>query len=152
MNFYSKSGSRNNYRKTQFLCPECMSKLTTNSDYSKVCSGDKLKYWAKEFKKYKKLNDDDKQQYLESVSMKGKFLDLYDRWCKVGSISCDYSNRIYSLVSDNVTTIPDPLQIKYLEKQLKTVIDVSKLDEDSSFKLPDGQVVKVEWVKLPLDN
>jgi len=153
---------RNNYRKTEFLCPECMSTLKTNEYFVKECSGDRIKEWEKAFKKYRKMNISERTLYLETISNKDKFTDLYNKWEIHGHMNCAYSNRIYDIIPNNSVLIVDPLQIKRIEKDIGIKIDLNKLDEESYFwydgktyfieEGPGRHKIKVEWVQLPYDG
>lgn len=151
---------RNNYRKTEFLCPECLSRLKAGKGLAKECSGDKLKYWISKFKKYQVLNSKEKAAYLETISDKTKYLELYSKWLAKGKLECHYSNRIYDIIPNDYVLIPDPIFLKKVEKDIGE-IDRESLTEETVFyfdgmkyykhKAKDRKEVKLAWVKFPED-
>lgn len=162
-----KEKSKNNYRHTEFLCPECYSTLEYHKDFSKYCSGDRLKLWEKLFRKYENATETKRMDILAGIEDTAKFKEWFEKWSyknskgKRSKFVCEYSNRLFDLHRDNNTLVPDPIMLSRIERDLGKSLDINKLDEDTVF-YHDGAkysekptdkstVVKLEWVRYPDD-
>lgn len=62
------------------VCPACLSPLITNSKGYQICSGERLKIWEKEFKKYKMFSKSEKEKFLKLFDDSEKFLEMFNKW------------------------------------------------------------------------
>lgn len=163
----AKQKARNNFRHTEFLCPECYSTLEYNKDFTKYCTGDRLKLWVPHFRKYEKADLRKKVEILSKFEDTAKFLELYEKWLhkddkgKRSRFTCDYSTRLFDGHRDNSILIPDPMMLARIEKDLGKKLNIQELHEDTVFyhdgtkyfdKPADKRVsVKLEWVRYPDD-
>lgn len=98
-------------------CPYCLSKLTViNGELA--CTGNQLKIWETEFSMFKTLNAQQQESYLDQMSSKEQFLELYELWLN-GDLACDFSNKVYTLLNGFQVTVPDPIFVKKVEASLK---------------------------------
>jgi len=112
-----------NRPKNVTTCPECSSTLILNNIGVWQCTGDQLKQWENQFYKYSKLNEDDKVEFLKSVSDTGKFQYLFGRWeysqeSDSQGFNCGYSNNINLPLPNSQSKLPDPLFVKHVERKL----------------------------------
>lgn len=113
----------NNARSNFISCPNCLSKITLDSNGLQKCSGDRLQVWEKEFSNYEKLDDSKKLEYLKKISFNSTFMELYDRWtyAKVNPedpFNCGFTNKIFFPIPSCSIIIPDPAQTNKIEKKL----------------------------------
>ncbi len=104
-------------------CPECNSTLILNNLGVWECTGDQIKQWDSQFRKYARLDEDGKVEYLKSVSDTGRFEYLFGRWeysqeLEEVSFDCGYSNRIHLPLPDSKSRLPDPLFVKHVETKI----------------------------------
>jgi len=106
-------------------CPNCLSSLVTNKLGILECSGNRLRIWENEFLKYNKLSEKEKKLYLIGISYSSLFLDLLEKWNVVDehgrrvSFNCGYTNKLCNPVSRFRTSVPDPIAVRIIEKNLK---------------------------------
>lgn len=131
------------------ICPHCLSKLL-DEDGSLVCSGDKLKFWIKEFVMYEKLSYQDKWKYLDTLEDKGRFLDLLDKWNKDEVLSCEYTNKMFSTIPETKIILPDLLQVKQLERVLKRPLTEEELLGHTTL-IVNGEVISIKKLTFPDD-
>ena len=116
----NKKRGRND-RTNCLSCPNCLSKLITNSLGILECTGDRLMIWDKEFSKFYRLTPDKQVEYLKNVSSTGTFQDLYDSWnyAKANEATekfeCGYTNTLFPPNGNVKVRIPDPLFCKRIE-------------------------------------
>jgi len=114
----------NNARSNSLTCPNCLSKLTLDSNGNQQCSGSQLRIWEAQFASFSNLSDVNKVVYLKNISHDSIFLELYDKWNysivnnKPEEFNCGYTNKIFLPVSSCQTTIPDPIQLNIVEKNV----------------------------------
>jgi hypothetical protein len=113
----------NNTRSNFISCPNCLSKLTLDEGGLQKCSGDRLVIWEKEFSQYSLLPKEKQLEYLKKISFNSMFMELYDRWSysKIDSddsFSCGFTNKIFLPIASCSVIIPDPAQVKRIEKKL----------------------------------
>lgn len=114
-------------------CPNCLSRIELDSFNSYKCSGDRLVQWHKEFEVFESLDDSKKLQFLKNISFDSMFLELYDRWIyskrnPEEPFDCGFTNQIFLPIPSCSITIPDPAQVKRIEKKLRR-----KLTEEEIF-------------------
>ena len=145
----AKSGIKDN------ICPNCLSRLLDDEGIM-VCNGDRLKTWEQDFKRYEIMNEAEKQTHLITFSDSEKFLDLYYKWLSVDdsgnrpNFTCGYTNQIFSPTPETRVKIPDPLQVKRLEKKLKRILTASELTGESQIVVGDS-LVKLDMLVFPDD-
>jgi len=136
-------------------CPHCMSKLLDNSGIMS-CTGSRLTVWVGDFKRYEKMNNTEKQKFLISFSDSERFTELFTRWSHIdpdgnrSNFSCGYTSKIFSSLPDNRVLMPDPMQVKRLEKALNRKLT----EEEMTGNLPvdlDGIEVGLEMMVFPDD-
>lgn len=123
------------------VCPECGSNLELNEVGIWECSKDKLKLWEIEFKKFDRLNDNQKRKYILLISDVSRFEELYEQWRKVDAdgkrpyFDCGYSNKLFNPISRIRTTIPDPILVSTIEKNIgRKLTDEEKTNEVEIFR------------------
>ena len=137
------------------ICPHCLSKLIDDEGIMS-CTGNKLMMWQSEFKRYESMNAAEKKKYLISFSDSEKFVDLYDKWSLSDAdgnrpnFTCGYSNQIFSPIPETRVMIPDPLQIKRLERVLRRPLTNEELFGDKDV-LINGTVVDIAMMEFPDD-
>lgn len=147
----AKKRGRND-RTNSLSCPNCLSKLITNSIGVLECTGDRLKFWEKEFEKYHKLTPENKIEYLKNVSSDGNFQELYDRWVYAQNqnapeeFGCGYTNTLFPPMGNVKVRIPDPIFIKRLEYKLGRALTEEELIGESPLFFYQGRVL-TEWRK-----
>lgn len=112
-----------NARANLLNCPNCLSRIVLDNAGLNKCSGDRLMNWEKEFDSFTKLEDTKKVEYLKNISFDSMFLELYDRWSYSltnpdDKFDCGFTNKIFFPIPSCSVTIPDPAQIKRIEKKL----------------------------------
>lgn len=137
----------NNKRVVVHLCPGCLSSLRFNSDGSYDCTGDRFDYWRSEFKKYDEMNQQQKLKYAEEFQDFDKFVDLYSR---KEDLTCEHSGKIWKLGFAQKCEIPDPIQVKWLERQLNRKLTEEELHGEEPVFLNNKAVV-VEKLQFPED-
>lgn len=147
----AKKRGRND-RSNNLSCPNCLSKLITNTYGVLECTGDRLKLWEKEFVKYFKLTPEEKLEYLKGVSSDGNFQDLYDRWVYAQEqntpeeFGCGYTNTLFPPMGTVKVRIPDPIFTKRLEDKLGRKLTEEELIGESPLYFYQGRVL-TEWRK-----
>jgi hypothetical protein len=165
--FKSKKNKIVNITRSNFaVCPNCLSKMVLDNKGFQQCSGDRLVTWVKEFQTFKDLDDIKKVNYIKNLSHDSMFLELYDRWHYSQSnpediFNCGYTNQIFLPIPNCSVIIPDPTQIKRIEKKLGR-----KLTEEEIFgekelfahrggifeEYRDGaRIVKISLLRFPED-
>ena len=157
---------KTNRSKTTSICPECGSTLKVGEFGVWECQGDQLEHWHREFVKFTAANDERKAEILKSISDMGKFLDLYSRWQNAQELAdyefdCGYTNRIHSPNARTRNTIPDPIQVKRIERQLGRKLSEEELyNEDEIWQIggrflkfykKGAKRVKIKRVAIPED-
>ena len=136
-------------------CPHCLSKLI-DEEGRMVCTGSRLQIWEGDFKKYKTMDIDEKRKFLISYSDSEKFIDLYDKWAFVNAdglrpnFTCDYTNQIFAPLPDNRLIVPDPLQVKGIERKLKRTLTASEINGDTEIVV-NGKLVELKRMIFPDD-
>jgi ribosomal protein L37AE/L43A len=133
--------NKQNYRLTNRTCPECGSNLELDEVGIWECTRDKLKIWEEEFIKYDKMNDKNKKRYLLLISDVSRFGELYNQWSKTDSdgnrpyFDCGYSNKLFNPICRSRTTLPDPILVATIEKNLgRNLTHEEKTNEVEIFK------------------
>ena len=120
--------AQTNFRSVERVCPNCLSTLCLDHIGNWSCSKDKLKLWEKEFLKYSALSELKKNEYLLKISDIDQFLFLYTKWEIVDetgnrpNFDCDYSSKLFRPVSTSTIIIPDPIEVKRIEKSLGRIL------------------------------
>lgn len=141
-----------NDRTNSLSCPNCLSKLVTNSLGLLECTGDRLKIWEKEFERYYKLDAEKKIEFLKNVSANGNFQELYDRWVYAREneapeeFDCGYSNVLFPPSGNVKVRIPDPIFVKRLEVKLGRKLTEEEIFGESPLYFYAGRVL-TEWRK-----
>lgn len=126
-----KSNAHNTYTN----CSDCLSLLKINKEGKWECTGDRLETWKEEFKKYKNLSIDNKNKYLQTLTNKSKFLELYNSWIG-GKLECNFNSRIYSNNHSYSQEIPDPMFVGKIERSLgRELTDEEKYGEIPIYKV-----------------
>lgn len=147
----AKKRGRND-RSNSLTCPNCLSKLITNSIGVLECTGDRLKLWEKEFTKFFKLTPEQKTEYLKNVSANGNFQELYDRWVYAQEqntpeeFGCGYTNTLFPPMGTVKVRIPDPIFVKRIEQKLGRKLTEEELIGESPLYAYAGRVL-TEWRK-----
>ena len=111
-------------RSNTLICANCLSKLTLDINGNQQCSGNQLKIWEIEFQKLSSLDNAGKAAYLKNISYDSMFLELYDKWAysiatnAPAEFNCGYTNKIFIPMPNCQTTIPDPIQMTIIEKNI----------------------------------
>ena len=141
-----------NDRTNSLSCPNCLSKLVTNSIGLLECTGDRLKLWEKEFERYYKLDDAKKVEFLKNVSANGNFQELYDRWVYArenelpNEFDCGYSNVLFPPSGTIKVRIPDPIFCKRIEQKLGRKLTEEEIFGESPLYQYGGKIL-TEWRK-----
>jgi hypothetical protein len=147
----AKKRGRND-RSNSLTCPNCLSKLITNSIGVLECTGDRLKLWETEFVKFHKLNGEQKVEFLKTVSANGSFQELYDRWVYAQEqgvpeeFGCGYTNTLFPPMGTVKVRIPDPIVVKRIELKLGRKLTEEELIGESPLFAYQGRVL-TEWRK-----
>lgn len=147
----AKKRGRND-RTNSLSCPNCLSKLVTNSYGILECTGDRLKIWQKEFEKYHKLTPEQKVEFLKNVSANGNFQELYDRWVYAQQqetpedLDCGFTNTLFPPNGNVKVRIPDPIFVKRLEQKLGRKLTEEEIFGESPLYFYAGRVL-TEWRK-----
>lgn len=130
----------NCFRNGSFTCPTCLSTLRINKEGIYECTGDKLLIWKSKFKTYEMMSQNQKDNYLESLENKERFLELYE---KRNNLTCEFSGTSSEIFQPLQNNIPDPIAIKKIEKSLGRELTEQELEEEFIF-YTDGEQFKVE--------
>lgn len=137
------------------VCPHCLS-ILVDDEGTMICTGSRLEVWVGDFKRYEQMNTDEKREFLISFSNSEKFVDLYEKWVAVDddgnrpNFVCEYTNKIFSPLPDNRLVIPDPLQIRSIERQIKRSLTQEEINGDTDIKV-HGKLVKLKRMIFPDD-
>jgi hypothetical protein len=160
----SKKSKRKNRSRTTAICPECNSVLKLNNLGIWECTGNELLYWHQEFAKYRIKEEQEKLEFLNTVSDTGQFIDLYNKWInsqelKGVTFDCGYSNRLYPSHSNSKEIIPDPVQVANIEKKLGRKLNLEELKNEQDLWVYGGQYltkyrkgakkVKIKYITFP---
>lgn len=131
-----------NVRNTNYSCPNCLSTIHVNHYGQWQCTGDKLNLLRKDFEAYEKMNTQQKQEYLDTVDNKDKFLALFS---ERDNLRCSWSNQEPKIQQTYSTQIPDPIAVGKIERSIGRNLTEEELEEGFKFyrKLSDrtpGQV------------
>lgn len=160
-----KTKIKGNFRDVELTCPDCMSVLTYDEDYQKICTGNMLQLWEDKFKEYETLTINDKLAFLIAKVDKVRFVYLYKKWKNAVAAKeayvCDYSSTIVDPSPDRDTLVPDPIMLKRLERDLQRPLTQLEIDQEQSFyfngtkysEIPtdNSRAVKIKWIKFPYD-
>lgn len=141
-----------NDRSNSLSCPNCLSKLKTNSIGLLECTGDRLMIWDKEFHRFHKLSPENKVEFLKNVSSNSTFQDLFDRWVyalendKPEEFECGYTNTLFPPNGNVKVRIPDPIFCKRLEQKLGRKLTEEEILGESPLYFYRGMVY-TEWRK-----
>jgi hypothetical protein len=128
----------NNVRTNDRTCPNCLSALKVSTDGSWECTGNRLKFWEEEFKKFDLTVENEKENFLKNFSNPIKFLDMKDQWMKNREINCGFNSRLFYPNTGYSVQMPDPIVVGKIEKGLKRTLTEEEIaGEKSLFKL-DG--------------
>jgi hypothetical protein len=157
----------NNGRSNTLTCPNCLSKLTLDSNKNQQCSGSQLKIWEVEFIKFQNLTEDKKTEYLKHVSYDSMFLELYDKWAysvlhnKPEEYNCGYTNKIFLPIPSCQVTIPDPIQLTIVEKSIGRSLTEEEIFGEKELYYTQGVVteeftatskkLKIRLIRFPED-
>lgn len=120
-------------RQINHQCPICLSTLLLiDNDY--VCSGDQLVYWKKEFKRFAQMNKKEQQDYIEDLSDKDKFFDMYSQG---DDLNCEFSTKIINILPSSSEKIADPIIVSRLEKSLRRPLTDEELENVPKINFPD---------------
>lgn len=113
----------NSSRSNLISCPNCLSKLGLDEGGLQKCLGERLLIWDLEFAKFHALDKEKQLAYLQNISFDSTFMELYDRWAYSlinpdDPFSCGYTNKIFFPIPSCSVIIPDPCQVKRIEKKL----------------------------------
>lgn len=140
------------YRLTVTTCPSCLSTLKLTSSGVWQCSGDRLDTWKKEFLTYNALDDKDKAAFILNYEDPSIFLNLLEKFnfidkngCR-SNFQCDYSNRLGSIVHSYSVSIPDPILVKTIERNLHRKLNELELDGQNEIYLYQGNYSNI-WIK-----
>ena len=112
--------------------------------------------WESEFQRYKNMDSIEKKEFLISIADTEQFVDLYSKWSHIDSdgnrpnFTCGYTNQIFSAVPDNRISLPDPLQIKGIERSLKRSLTPEELSGEADIVI-NGKVIQLKAVVFPDD-
>lgn len=161
-----KAVKKNLKPKTTAICPECNSTIKVNTYGVWECTGDQLEYWHQQFCRFRAMSENKQKEFIETISDLGKFMDLYSRWQNSQELDnyefdCGYSNKIFSPSSRHRVTIPDPIQVKHIERRLGRKLTEEELHNEDAIweysgqyleKYRDGaKKVKIKHVAIPED-
>lgn len=156
----------NTTRNVLINCPNCLSKIQLDQFGLYKCSGDRLTQWEKEFEQFSSLLDVKKAEFLKNISFDSMFLELYDRWIYSKSnpedpFGCGFTNQIFLPIPSCSVTIPDPAQVKRIEKKLKRRLTEEEIfGEKELFEYrgsvfseyrTGAKIVKISLIRFPED-
>ena len=136
-------------------CPNCLSKLISK-DGNLVCTGDRLKVWETDFKRYGDMNSSERREFLISFSDSERFVELHKKWAFVDeegnrpNYDCGYTSKIFNPVPDNRIMLPDPLQVKKYERLLKRPLTEEELLGEDPIII-EGKTVTIKKMVFPDD-
>jgi len=135
-----------------------MSTLIIDEDGKYKCTRDRLNLWKKEFERFDKMNNTDKEKYLDKIENKEKFYDLYN---KGDNLDCGYSSNIVDVTPTYSVEIPDPMQVDMIEKKLGRKLTEIELEEGFIFyKRGIGKYTKIstkskltrDWIPFKINR
>ena len=157
----------NNARSNTLTCPNCLSKMTLDSNGNQQCSGSQLKIWESEFSRFQNLGEEKKAIYLKDISYDSMFLELYDKWAysvltnNPDEFNCGYSNKIFLPVPSCQVTIPDPIQLSIIEKNVGRALTEEEIFGEKELYYNQGIVteeftstskkLKIRLIRFPED-
>jgi len=130
-----------NTRNPTNLCPACFSTLILTEHGNYECSGDRLYLLQDDIASFKRMNKEEQQEYLNSLTDPNKFLDILN-------FECGYNNKIIPANAEFTTKIPDPIAVAKIEKLLKRKLHESELDEDKIFII-EGKKYNIPYIIFP---
>lgn len=137
------------------VCPNCLSRIVDENGIM-MCTGNRLKMWETEFKRYDKMVTTEKKEFLISFSDSEKFIDFHKKWALVDengnrpNFCCGYTNQIFSPIPDNRIVMSDPLQVKNVERQLKRSLTVEEINGNRDIVI-NGKVITLDRMFFPDD-
>lgn len=141
-------------RKPNIQCPNCMSTLKIGESGAWECTGDKLEVWVPYFREYQSLSSEAKDEFLDKISDKDMFNELYCKWEYLDesgrrvNFVCGYSPKMYPAVTRLRTSVPDPTTVASLERKLGRELTEQELK--GSKPIWDGEkLVNVPMITLP---
>lgn len=114
-----------NARSVNHTCPNCLSTIVVNSLGQWECTGNKLKLWSKDFERYKKMNAVEKEEYLNTLDNKDKFLEWYNQ----NSLHCGWNSQLQKTENTYSVKIPDPIAVNKIERSLGRSLEEDELEE-----------------------
>lgn len=154
-------------RSNTLICPNCLSKLTLDTMGNQQCSSSQLKIWEAEFLKFSLLDDTNKTIYLKNISYDSMFLELYDKWAysvaanTPAEFNCGYTNKIFLPMPTCQTTIPDPIQMAIIERNVGRRLTEEEIYGEKDLYYTQGVVtedftntskkLKIRLIRFPED-
>lgn len=154
-------------RSNTLICPNCLSKLTLDTMGNQQCSSSQLKIWEAEFLKFSLLDDTNKTIYLKNISYDSMFLELYDKWAysvatsSPAEFNCGYTNKIFLPMPNCQTTIPDPIQLCIIERNVGRKLTEEEIYGEKELYYNQGVVtedftktskkLKIRLIRFPED-
>lgn len=148
-------------------CPNCLSALKLNESGVAYCTGDKLTYWLNEFAKFELMSDEQKVEYIQSISDYSEFLNLYDRWKWTNEsetkeiYNCGYTNKIFLPIATCNVIIPDPVKVAHIQGKLGRQLTEEEMFGEAELWEFGGSVyekfrkgarkVKIHLIRFPQD-
>lgn len=148
-------------------CPNCLSQLKLNESGIAYCTGDKLEYWLNEFAKFELMSDQQKVEYIQTISDYNEFLNLYDRWKWVNEsetkevYNCGYTNKIFFPIPTCNVIIPDPVKVAHIQSKLGRELTEEEMFGESELWEFGGSVyekfrkgarkVRIQLIRFPQD-
>lgn len=146
------------YQNSLSPCPSCGSRLIVENSGVISCSQKKLSEWYKKCLEYDKAN---KHEQIQLLADNSQLLEMYDRWKQKDAsgnrpyFMCDYSNKLFSPLPNYSFLMPDPIQVKRLERRLKRRLFEAELNGTVKviFKDRSGKVYeeRIELYRFPFD-
>ena len=125
------------------ICPNCLSTLKISKTGGYECTGNKLAWWINTFKMYQVMTLGERETYLDIMSDKDAFLELYIKWAFIDSngvrsnFGCDYSHTAYSPVNRLRMKIKDPAAVRSKERILGRPLTNDELRNIPTISFPD---------------
>lgn len=148
-------------------CPNCLSQLKLNESGVAYCTGDKLDFWLQEFNKFEVMTDEQKVNYIQSISDYSEFINLYDRWKWVNEsetkeiYNCGYTNKIFLPMPPSSIIIPDPVKVAHVQHKLGRTLTEEEMFGEAELWEFGGSInekyrngarkVKIALVRFPQD-
>lgn len=145
--YQKRSTKRGNYRSVSNLCPNCFSTLGQDQNGAIICSGDRMKAWHEEFKKFNGLSEEEQADYLSKLDDPDRFLELAS---SLSGNDCGFSTKISHVAPNQSIRIPDPLAVMRLERTLQRKLSEDELDEEHVFEV-EGKPYRLPFVNFPED-